>query len=252
MDKERKEDRECKFCTFKAKSPSGLQYHIHTKHSLETPSGLECWTCGKQFSKQELIEQHYKTVIHQINCRKLEKEEESEMPPQTIQNIIKEHQEKREKQRKHSFQCSVQEKPGTSSTQKIRRRSKTPLKYLRPDPAIIPLEQTMPQTDPRNEPLTSWIDVTDLDLEESYIETQRKGPVNPTVTPLETPHEQAFKEEILTLFNIPKEQIPKTRSSEKLLEELPILDLTTHANIQATSAETPFSFLDYLQDSNLL
>ena len=217
MEKEKKEDRECRFCEFIAKTSSGLQNHIHRKHSLETPSGLECWTYGKQFSKEELIQQHYKTVLHQINCRKLETEEKSKMPPQTIQNIIKEHQENRDKQCKHRFECSITENPGTSTIQTIRRRAKTQKKYLRKDPAIIPLENTMPQADPRSESIISWIDVTDLDFEESYIQTQREQPNISTVAPVEeATHEQSFREEILDLFSIPKEQIPQTRSSQEL------------------------------------
>ena len=89
------------------------------------------------------------------------------MPPQTIQNIIKEHQEKRKKQCKRSFQCSPIEEPGTSFTQKIKRRHEIPFQYLRTEPAIIPLDTTMPQADPRSEPIISWTDITDVDLEEN-------------------------------------------------------------------------------------
>ena len=256
MESEKKEDRKCKFCSFTAKSLNGLQNHIHRKHSLETPSGLECWTCGRQFTKQNLIDQHYKTVLHQINCKKLQNEEKSEMPPQTIQNIIQEHQEKREKQRKRSFTCSPIEEPGTSSTQKTKRRHEIPSKYLRTEPAIIPLERAMPQSDPRSEPIVSWIDVTDLELEENLLKTQNKPdipdiPDLPSTTEItETTHEQAFREEILNLFNIPKEQIPTTRSSQEMFEELPILNFTENT----ASDEFPenFSFLEYLQDKNLL
>ena len=248
METEKKEDRKCNFCSFTAKSLNGLQNHIHRKHSLETPSGLECWTCGKQFTKQNLIDQHYKTVLHQINCKKLQNEEKSEMPPQTIQNIIKEHQEKREKQCKWSFQCSPIEEPGTSFTQKIKRRHEIPFQYLRTEPALIPLEKTMPQADPRSEPIISWTDITDLDLEDCY---SKNSSETAKITPVkETTHEQAFREEILNLFNIPKEEIPTTRSSQEMLEELPILDFTK----QTASEENPenFSFLEYLQDKNLL
>ena len=248
METEKKEDRKCKFCSFTAKSLNGLQNHIHRKHSLETPSGLECWTCGRQFTKQNLIDQHYKTVLHQINCKKLQNEEKSEMPPQTIQNIIQEHQEKREKQCKRSFECSLIEEPGTSYIQKIKRRHETPFKYLRTEPAIIPLKNTMPQADPRSEPIISWIDVTDLDLEECHTQKSPETVENTHIK--ETTHKQAFREEILNLFNIPKEDIPATRSSQEMLEELPILDLTIHT----ASEEIPenFSFLEYLHDQNIL
>ena len=256
MNTEKKEDRKCNYCSFTAKSQNGLQNHIHRKHSLETPSGLACWTCRRQFTKKDLIDQHYKTVLHQINCRKLQEEEKSEMPPQTIQNIIQEHQEKREKQCKRSFKCSPIEEPGTSFTQKTKRRHETPFKYLRSDPAIIPFEKTMPQSDPRSEPIITWMDITDLELEENLIKTQKKQN-NPDITDLlpttevtETTHEKAFREEILNLFNIPKEQVAITISSQEMLEELPILSLMENT----ASEEIPenFSFLEYLQDMNSL
>ena len=66
------------------KSTAGLPNHINRKTSLEQPNGLECWTCRKQFSKEELLNQHYKTVLHKINCRRVQNEEMSEMPIKTI------------------------------------------------------------------------------------------------------------------------------------------------------------------------
>ena len=69
----------------------------------------------------------------------------------------------------------------------------------------------MPQSDPRSEPIISWIDTTDLELEENLIKTQKRQDIPdnldfPSTTELtETTHEQAFREEILNLFNIPKE-----------------------------------------------
>ena len=53
-----------------------LNYHIKKKHVLDTDSGLHCFTCNKMFTKRDIIENHYKTVAHQIKCRKLQKEEE--------------------------------------------------------------------------------------------------------------------------------------------------------------------------------
>ena len=89
----------------------------------------------------------------------------SEMPPKSIENIVNEHQEKREKTRKRPYKCSILEKPGTSKIPKFRRKQKIPVKYLRKDPAIIPLEATIPQSDPRSDRIISWIDVAEeLDL----------------------------------------------------------------------------------------
>ena len=61
----------CKFCTRTFKSKSGLQYHIQKMHPLDVDSGLSCFTCNKTFSKRDLIENHFKTVKHQLECKRL-------------------------------------------------------------------------------------------------------------------------------------------------------------------------------------
>ena len=261
-DKRDIEDRKCEFCPFSAKSRSGLQNHIHRKHSIEN-SGLQCWTCGKQFTKQELIDQHYKTVLHQINCKKVENEDRSEKPTETIENIIREYQEKREKKRKRSKEYKLQETSGSNPFQKIRRRDKTPVKFLRTDPAIIPLENTMPQADPRTEVIISWTDVSELEIEEFYNKNLKQVPITLPEETHETAKERAFREEIIELFNIPKEDIPSTSSSQKLLEETTVLDLRDvladvteeeQANVTATSQDIQenLNFLDFLKDSSIL
>ena len=257
-DRKDNKDRNCEFCPFSAKSQSGLQNHIHRKHSIEN-SGLQCWTCGKQFTKQELIDQHYKTVVHQINCKKLEKEEKSKKPTETIENIIKEYQEKREKKRKRSSEYKPQETPGSNPIQKIRRKDKTPVNYLRTDPAIIPLDKTMPQADPRTEVIISWTEVTELELEEFYNEKLKTVPITLPEVTHETAKEKAFREEIIELFNIPKEDIPSTSSSQQDITVLDLTDLLTEvteeetANVTATSQDIQenFNFLDFLKDSNI-
>ena len=81
--------------TSRVKITAGLLNHIYRKLSLEQPSGLKCRTCRRQFSKEEFLNQHYKTVLHQINCRKVQNEETSKMPP--IPEIIQKHREKKQK-----------------------------------------------------------------------------------------------------------------------------------------------------------
>ena len=61
----------CKFCTRTFKSKSGLQYHMQKMHPLDVDSGLSCFTCNKTFSKRDLIENHFKTVKHQVECKRL-------------------------------------------------------------------------------------------------------------------------------------------------------------------------------------
>ena len=138
MEKDR-EDQNCEYCEFKCKSTTGLLNHIHRKHNLEKTSGLECWTCRKQFSKEDLLNQHFKTVLHQINCRKVQNEEMSEMPPKTITEIIQEHRESKRKMPK-SPRFRLYERPVTSSIQPKRRKMKTPTRYLRKEAAIIPID----------------------------------------------------------------------------------------------------------------
>ena len=55
-------------------------------HPLDLTSGLSCYTCNKTFTKRDLIENHFKTVRHQLECRKLMEEERLE---QNCQNYRK-------------------------------------------------------------------------------------------------------------------------------------------------------------------
>ena len=71
------------------------------------------------------------------------------------------------------------------------------------------------------------------------------------------------EKEIIELFNIPKEDIPSTSSSQKLFEETTVLDLRDvladvteeeEANVTATSQDIQenLNFLDFLKDSSIL
>ena len=115
--------------------------------------------------------------------------------------------------------------PGSNPIQKIRRKAKTPVNFLRTDPAIIPLENTIPQADPRTEVIISWTDVSELEIEEFYNKNLKQVPITLPEETHETAKERAFREEIIELFNIPKEDIPSTSSSQKLFEETTVLDL---------------------------
>ena len=63
----------CDFCRKIYKSPAGLMAHMNRKHPLDSPNGLTCYTCNKLFTQRDLIENHFKTVKHQLECRKLQK-----------------------------------------------------------------------------------------------------------------------------------------------------------------------------------
>ena len=71
-------DLNCEFCTQIFKSPLGLQYHIQKMYPLDVKSGLY-FTCNKTFTKRYLIENHYKTVKHQLECKRLLQAERVEM-----------------------------------------------------------------------------------------------------------------------------------------------------------------------------
>ena len=69
----------CHLCYLGFKSETGLNYHIKKKHVLDTDSGQHHFTYNKVFTKRDLIDNHCKTVVHQLECRKLKLEEEVKM-----------------------------------------------------------------------------------------------------------------------------------------------------------------------------
>ena len=68
----------CDFCTKICKSTAGLMSHMNKMHPLDSPSGLTCYTCNKLFTNRDLIENHNKTVKHQLECKKMRALEEVE------------------------------------------------------------------------------------------------------------------------------------------------------------------------------
>ena len=65
----------CYLCYLGFKSETGLNYYMKKKHVLDTDSDLHCFTYKKVFTKRDLIDNHYKTVAHQLECKKLKLEE---------------------------------------------------------------------------------------------------------------------------------------------------------------------------------
>ena len=51
---------------------------MNKMHPLDSPSGLTCYTCNKLFTNRDLIENHYKIVRHQLECKKMRAIEEVE------------------------------------------------------------------------------------------------------------------------------------------------------------------------------
>ena len=70
---------QCTVCHLGFKSEPGLQHHMKKKHPLDLPSGLHCFTCNKSFTNRDIQMNHFKTVAHQLECKRLKQEEEVEM-----------------------------------------------------------------------------------------------------------------------------------------------------------------------------
>ena len=172
---EREQRFPCKFCPNIFKSEAGHSNHMSRKHPLDVSSGLHCYTCNKAFTKHEILHQHYSTVRHQINCKNLLKDEQEEKSekPTSIREII---QQIKKPSRKRSYRSQLMERIQPEE-KKLKR---TPVKYLRKDPAIIPLEPTIKQNDPRKALDINLLDLVDLltgeeDQEESQnLENQKK------------------------------------------------------------------------------
>ena len=100
---------------------------MQKKHPLDVNSGLKCYTCNKIFSIRDLIENHYKTVKHQLECRRLKKEEQAERAK------IKEDIYRKQIYKMVNF---------TARPYKSREWTST-------DTMLIPLESKIPLQDPR-------------------------------------------------------------------------------------------------------
>ena len=142
--------RKCKYCDKTFKSEAGELNHMKRIHPLDMESDARCWTCNKAFTRRQLLYQHYSTVLHQLNCKKHnegeipEKEEET---PHSGRSTLKQ----AKTYRKQLMERSVRFQP----------YKKKPLCSLRSTPAIIPLEPTCPQADPRTDPKVTFMDLVE-------------------------------------------------------------------------------------------
>ena len=166
----------------------------------------------------------------------------SKIPPKTIKEIIQEHRECKQKTPKR---FRLYERPVPSSIQP-KRKLKTPTRYLRKDPVIIPTDAVTPQADPRTEPIMSWLDLTEETKEDENEEKSPRSTPKPNVsTHKHTASSQfssKFEEEIAELFDIQKDQIPRSQKSMDLALDLPEL-----IELQKPTQNSPFvSWITYL------
>ena len=150
--------RKCRYCDKTFKSEAGENNHMKRLHPLDIESDACYWTCNKPFTKRQMLYQHFSTVQHQINCRKLQ---QGEIPK--IEEKSKEMQHigrNTENNGKSAYRRRLMERP-------IRTHPyvRKPVSTLRSSPAIIPLEATMPQADPRTDSKVSFLDLIDIESE---------------------------------------------------------------------------------------
>ena len=150
--------RKCRYCDKTFKSEAGENNHMKRLHPLDMESNACCWTCNKPFTKRQLLYQHFSTVQHQINCKKLQEGEipEIEEKPEEIKPIRR----NTENKGKTAYRRRLMERPI-----RIHPYVRKPISTLRSSPAIIPLEATMPQADPRTDPKVSFLDLIEIEAE---------------------------------------------------------------------------------------
>ena len=145
-------------------------YHMNKMHPLDTPSGLTCYTCQKIFTQRDLIENHFKTVKHKLECRKLQKMDLVEM-------------------------TDVQEEDNYRK-RLFKRNNFTVKPYIRRDwnfkeTKEIPLENRFPVTDPRILSLKHKLDedTSNTDSKKMQKKQERKNFATTSQTTLDLPTE---------------------------------------------------------------
>ena len=145
--------RKCRYCDKTFKSEAGENNHMKRLHPFDMESDACCWTYNKPFTKRQLLYQHFSTVQHQINCKKLQ---EGEIPKIEIQPIKRSTGNKG----KTGYRRRLMERPI-----RIHPYVRKPISTFRSTPAIIPLKATMPQADPRTDPKVSFLDLIEIEAE---------------------------------------------------------------------------------------
>ena len=150
--------RKCRYCDKTFKSEAGENSHMKRLHPLDMESDAHCWTCNKSFTKRQLLYQHFSTVQHQINCKKLQ---EGEIPENEEKSAeTKPIGRNTGNKEKTAYRRRLMERPI-----RIHPYVRKPISNLRSSPAIIPLEATIPQADQRTYPKVSFLDLIEIEAE---------------------------------------------------------------------------------------
>ena len=190
--------RKCKYCDKTFRSEAGELNHMKRMHPLDMESDARCWTCNKAFTKRKLLYQHYSTVLHQLNCKRYT---EGEIPEKEEKLIESAHSG-----RSTLKQAKIYRKQLMERNVRFQPYKKKPLCSLRSTPAIIPLEPTCPQADPRTDPKVTFMDL--VEDEETHTEPSQLIEVSNTT-------EESKLDEILEFLLSTEEDADKEVQSVK-------------------------------------
>ena len=202
--------RKCKYCNKTFKSEAGELNHMKRMHPLDMESDARCWTCNKAFTKRQLLYQYYSTVLHQLNCKKHnegetpEKEEKLREFPHSSRSTLK--------------QAKLYRKQLMERTVRFQPYMKKPLCSLRSTPAIIPLEPTCPQADPRTDPKVTFMDLVEDTTEEDKPEKSPQSIEEKDAT------DEAKLDEILEFLLSTEKEAQSVKSTEIYPEIYPLTE----------------------------
>ena len=200
----------CHFCDCIYLDKSSLKNHKLRNHPFET-NDHQCWTCNLYFSERYLLERHYKTAIHQVRSREIEK-----IPPVNPWYTLP------TDERYLAYIDLVDNLPNPTT-----RVTPKDITQLRDTPANIPLEAQEVIPDPRTkQPTPSLLS---------------RPSINPPIDSIEDPpvHQSLSTEEThIQAANIQPKDKP-TQSSVLTAEDAQLMSLISDTNSTEPSHETP-------------
>ena len=165
----------CTICPFTTENRSSFSKHNVLKHALDTENFM-CYTCQRCYPNIEGLARHHRTVLHQLNCKKVS-EDPAYVPERDLWTSLN------SAEKFMSYMYPVDDLPNQP-----KKRRKTDVKDLRTSPAIIPLHSTIKQKDPRlyREEI-SFLDLPGVTLQTKDEEDEPNIPPEPVVQPGNTP-----------------------------------------------------------------